>query len=431
MPQPASRNLPRPPEVPWWGDALRCLLYPSFWVATKAGLRMYIRGREHLRNLPGTIILTTHKCHWDVFAIFSALVTASRLRGPLGRVSVVGTEVLYEPGVPAGMGVRRPRWLSRLVYRLNLGPVMHGLRWYAIPWGHRRLLRSHLTDVVELLGNAPLKDLFCDPPDDRFPSVPADTPVGSVIEWDYLDALYRLEPFSVFRPEVEEVLRQRHRDRIADSLALFASLLDHGAAVAISPEGRRSRDGRIGNITSGALQILQQTQRNAVVLPLNITYDLLTTGRIRTFIAFGQPLRGVRDMDQDRYKTEVARALATLGTVTLGQLAARAVRSHARNGTSELPEAELKEEVMAEARSLADRGFEVDPMLAGGREFERRWNRFVDFSRREGLVHRRNGLVRFDPDTVLDDDFSGRFQARPWTFACNELESVINASEDR
>jgi len=431
MPQSGSKDGFRPPDPPWWGKAHRLLLYLSFWALAKVRLRLYVRGLDHLRNLPGTIVLSTHKCHWDAVAILSTLLVRSGFRGPLGRVSVVGTEVLFEPGVLAGLAVRRPQWLNRLVYRVNLRPVMHGMRWYPIAWAGRRLLRSHLTDVVELLGDLPFKEVFLDPADAGFPSVPPDTPVGSVIQWAYRDALYRVEPFSVFRPEVEEVLRQRHRARIADSLAFSASLLDHGEAIAISPEGGRSRDGYIRDIKSGPLQILQQTQREAAVLPLNVTYDLMTTGRIRAFLAFGPPLHGVRDMDRDRYETEVIRALATLGTVTLGQVASRAIRRHAKNERYEIPEAELKDAVIADARSLADRGLEVDPLLTGGREFERRWNRFVAYCRREGLFERCDGILRFDRAKVLDESLSGRFQTRPWVFACNELESMLGASEGR
>jgi len=58
--------------------------------------------------------------------------------------------------------------------------------------------------------------------DYQFPDVEPGARIESVIAWDHRAVLYRREPFSVFRPEVEAVLRERHGARIADQLQAFA-----------------------------------------------------------------------------------------------------------------------------------------------------------------------------------------------------------------
>jgi hypothetical protein len=288
-------------------------------------------------------------------------------------------------------------------------------------------LRNHLTDVLNLCGDLPLKDVFREPTSFFPSSVSADTPVSSIIQRTYRDALYRREPFSVFQPAIERVLWERQRERIHASLALFAAVLDSGGTIMIAPQAL-SLDGRINHIRSGALQIVQQTRDDPVLLPVNLTYDFMTTGRVRAFLAFGSSLRGVREWNRDRYESEVAHAIAALGTATLGQVAARILVHHAKNGRHEIPEAEFKSRVRSDTLTLADDGIAVDPLLMGSRGFERHWDLFIAYCRRERLLENRDGVLYFDPGFIHEERSEQRPQGHPFVFNANELESLLEAS---
>jgi hypothetical protein len=400
----------------------------AFWLLVKARLRTHVRGLEHVGNLPGTIIVSTHPSDFDAFLGLGMLLVASRCRGPLSRTWVVANEDVFAPGVFSIVGVERPRWVSRFLYRLDLSRLLLAIRYAPIPFAQLRLLRSHLTDVADLLGDLPLEDVFRESPSRWFPDVEPGARVESVIVWDHRAVLYRREPFSVFRPEVEAALRERHGARIADHLQAFAGLLDDGEAIVMAPQAR-PWDGFIRNLKSGALQIAQLTQRDPVLLPMNLSYDLMTTGRARAFTAFGPLIHGVRDFERDRYKNAVARALAVLGTVTLSHVAGWVLCGLARNGEGEIAESELKAQVRAEARSLGDKGLTLDPVLGEGPSFERRWNRFMAYCRRERLVVERGGVLQFDPAAVLAPLPADRVQVHPWQFYSNELESFLDTAE--
>jgi hypothetical protein len=155
----------------------------------------------------------------------------------------------------------------------------------------------------------------------------------------------------------------------------------------------------------------------------------MTTGRVRTFVAFGPLIHGVRDFERDRYENAVARALAVLGTVTLSHVGGRVLCGLARNGEGEIAESELKARVRAEAQGLGNQGLTLDPVLSEGPSFERRWNRFMAYCRRQRLVVERGGVLQFDPAAVLAPPPADRVQVHPWQFCSNELESFLDTAE--
>lgn len=418
----------RAPQPPWWGDVLRAAVYAGFWVAAHVIFRIRPRGLENLHNTPGTIFVGPHKRDSDGMIGIPGAFWKCGGRGALRRSAVVSGEHVFQPGFLAGYVVRRPQWLRRLLYPLNLTRVMEAMRWYPIPQGRRRYLLSHLLDILEWRGDLPLSEVFREAPEQFLPQAPPGARIQSVLGWLYCDALYTYYDFSIFVPDIEAGLRERHGARIEACLQRFAAVLNDGGALFLAPDGTLSPDGRFGRMKSGLPQIVERTTNGAILTPATITYDFMTTGRMTVFGVFGRPLRVDGSWPVEQLEAELRRAILAPTTVTLGQLAARALQERAAGGVREVEERMLKAELQAAAQQMARDGFEVDERLLDPAAFERRWRRFLAYCERHGLAQRSNGILRFDPEQVLGKQ--GR-PVSPWVYSANELAGLLDARREQ
>ncbi len=404
--------------------------------------RVRVRWIGGLGGIPGTIWLGHHKSDFDGLIGMPVAYWWNRNRDSHARAIVVSGEHVFQPGFLAGYLVRRPRWLSFLLYHVRVDRILKAMGWHPIPQGRRRYLVSHLIDILENHGNLPLSEVFVDSPGqgvatpcpsrkDCVPGAPPGARIRDVLGWKYRDDLFRLCEFSIFEPRIAEGLRQIHKDRIAASLSLFTETLNKGGTLFLAPNGSLSSDGRMGPFKSGLSQIVEGATREVILAPCNITYDLMSTGRRTAFATTGVPLRGVEAWLRERLEEEVRRAILVGTTVTLGHLAARALRERALRGDQEAEEKLLKAEVRDQAQKMAQEGFMMDDRLLKPRSFDQRWRRFLAYGKRKGLFLGSNGALRFDPAYVLSESVSKNGRVKPWVFCANELEALVEAHGSR
>ena len=424
------------PQVPWWGRLLRCIIYTTFLLVSRAMFRVRFRLIGGPGGLSGTIFLGHHKSDFDGLIGLPVAYWANRNSDSLSRAEalrarartvVVSGEHVFQPGFLAGYLVRRPRWLSFLLYHVRVDGILKAMGWHPMPQGRRRYLVSHLIDILESHGNPPLSEVFVDSPEDRVAGARPGARIRDVLKWKYRDDLFRLCEFSIFEPRIAESLLQRHKDRIAASLSLFTETLNNGGTLFLAPNGGLSSDGRMGPFKSGLSQIVEGATRKVVLVPGNITYDLMSTGRMAAFVTRGAHLRGVEAWPRERLEEEVRRAILAATTVTLGHLASRALRERALLGDQEAEEKVLKAEVRDQAHKMAREGFIVDDRLLKPRSFDQRWRRFLACGKRKGLFLGINGVLHFDPECVLSESVSKKGRVKPWVFCANELEALVEA----
>jgi len=305
---------------------------------------------------------------------------------------------------------------------------MEAMRWYPIPQGRRRYLVSHLLDILEWRGDLALSEVFREAPEHFLPQAPPGARIESVLGWAYCDALYTYYDFSIFVPEIEAGLRERHGARIEAGLQRFAAVLNNGGVLFLAPDGMLSPDGRFGRMKSGLPQIVERTVNGVILAPATITYDFMTTGRMTVFGVFGRPLRVDASWPAARLEAELRRTILALTTVTLGQLAARALQERAVSGAYEVEEHVLKAELQAAAQQMARDGFEVDERLLDPARFGRRWRRFLAYCEGKGLARRENGVFQFDSEQVLGKEGA---PVSPWMYSLNELAGLLDARREQ
>jgi 1-acyl-sn-glycerol-3-phosphate acyltransferase len=406
------------------------LLTAAFWALDRARFRVCLHGLERFTNQPGTLVVSNHKSDSDVLLLGPALRRAFRERGPVGRMAFVAAEQMFQPGYVSAYLLPGPRWLQRLVHPANLSAALQALRAYPVPRSGRRLLAAYLHEILEEEGDLPLRRVFRGDPRRIVPDLDPDATISEALQWPHQRAVWRYCRLSVFRPEVARRLRRRHVEEIHACLDCFASILDHGDSVFIAPEGSLSDDGRFGGIRAGLGRLVQRTGRSLTLLPTNVTYDPMGSGRPRAFLSIGRELRAGVDWSADRVDRIVDRAIRELTTITLPQLIAPHLlgRSGEADGITE-DEGRFKRRLYERARALAERGLLVDRRLLDAEAFDRRWRELLRYARRQNLLESHEGRIRC-PDAGGSPSGNGTPSrsagraASVWAYYANELESV-------
>ena len=416
-------NAPRPP---WWGKLLRKFLAKAFWAVGHTVFDVKVRGLEHVENEPGTVVVSNHKSDWDIILLSPALYRAARGEGPFGNLSFVAAERMFEPGYFSTDLIKRPLWLSRALHQVNLSAVLNALHAYPIPQAHVRKLRAYLWDLLEMEGNLPLEQVVRPAPQRLLPGLPVGARIKDALRWRYRRELDLEYDFSIFPPTLERQLRERHIHRALACLGRFAAVLDEGDAVFFAPEGGLSLDGAFKEIKAGLHRVVRSARRPVTLLPVNLTYDLMTLGRQRVFLSIGPPLRGIAE--REALKSETKQAIMSLSTATLGQLASHALQTLASQGRDAVEAHALTAQLQAQARELAGRGVHVDGRLLESRPFLYRWQAFVAYCEREGLLKNEGEWLRFDPRRVLNETGDNRRRAPSWIYSANEFDALIQSS---
>ena len=405
---------------------MRWVVYGMFWLMGRALFRVRVRRGERPEPGQAKIYVGHHKSDLDGLLVMPTTYWSPHIADEVARGGIVAGEHIFQPGFLAGYVVRNPRWLSFLLYPICLDKVMRAIGWYPIPQARKRYLLSHFLDILSVEGDLPLSEVFLHDPARHVPGAGPDARFRSVLGWSYRDPLFTMCGFSIFKPDLRYALTQRHKARVAASLAVFTAILNQGGALGISPHGFMSRDGRMSRIKSGMSQIIDSAEREVAVLPGNLTYDFMSTGRKTVFVASGRTLYGVNGWSRERLEGEVRQAILAATTVTLGHLAARVVREHAAEGEHEIDETAFRAEIHARAQRMARDGYAVDERLLRPGPLSRRWRRFLTYCRRRSLLQRRGKVLQFDPGQVIVDPAESE-RVSPWVYSLNELDALVEA----
>ncbi len=296
-------NLRHPRELAYW------LVQNFLLVCFKLTMRVQLYGGEHyLPPAPATILLGGHKRDWDplIFAI-SLYYQRGWWRPDDRRMAFTGREDMFTPGFLAEIvGYREwPRWAQWVLDHTALKPIIGPLRAYPIARFRECNLRHYLFEVLREQGNLPLTHIFRDEFLDALDCWAAERThrpgrsrhrpsremrISDVLPWAYRDFLMQRLHRRFLLPEQWQRYKALQREKVQQQIQALAAALRQGDTLWLAPEGSTSQDGSIRRVRTGLTRLLPLIPPGTRLLPANITYDFMTTGRMRACLALGPAL---------------------------------------------------------------------------------------------------------------------------------------------
>ncbi len=330
----------RPREFFYW------LVQNLLFLVVKLRMRVQIVGGEcyapkgwhDAPAAPATLLLNGHKRDWDMLVLAPHLYYLRGWWRPDGRrMAFAGREDMFTPGffVEIVGGWEWPRWAQYLFERLSLRPIITPLRAYPILRVPQFSLRHYLFEVQREQGDLLLGDVLSEEMLERLdrqsaalarrkrnitPRPSRELHISEVLTWGYRDALMPYLRQRFLLPQRYSEYKERQRLKLARQLQALAGVLKRGDTLWLAPEGRITPDGAVRHILSGVGQLLALAPPGTRVLPTNISYDFMTTGRARVCISIGPPLTALERLSRAGLGERVKTAITRQTVVTMSML---------------------------------------------------------------------------------------------------------------
>ncbi|HEY7126383.1 MAG TPA: hypothetical protein VH540_20750 [Ktedonobacterales bacterium] len=323
----------RPRELFYW------LVQNLLRLVVRLRMRVQIIGSErYIPPAPATLLLSGHKRDWDMLVIAPHLYYLRGWWRPDGRrMAFAGREDMFTPGffVEIVGGWEWPRWAQYVFERLSLRPIITPLRAHPILRVPQFNLRHYLFELQREEGDLLLGDVLSEELLERLdrqsnalarrkrkaaPRPSRELHISEVLTWGYREALmpYLRQRFLLPRRYTE--YKERQRLKLARQLQTLADVLKQGDTLWLAPEGRITPDGAVRHILSGVGQVLDLAPPGTRVLPVNISYDFMTTGRARACICIGPPLTALAGLARAELSERIRSAITRQTVVTMSML---------------------------------------------------------------------------------------------------------------
>jgi len=414
------------------------LVYNLIGLVFRLGIKPFfdlqIDGMEHYSESPSSLIVANHKRDLDSVLIASVFYYHEGFLNPSTPVSFMGDENLFQPGFLADW-IKGPKLLKKALQPLSLNHVLQWLNAYPIG-----KLNFHSVPVHEALRIIQEKD---DDPELRevieekaLERLLGDTSFGS--PYMKISEFFEKEGYprkkiksSYFKSEFRKAVKQTKLGAVKEQLGKFIELLNQGAILYITPEGRLSQDGMLGQLKDSLLILIDEAETEVVVVPTNITYDFLTDGKTRIFVQAGEEMKGLDQLDRKEKSKKLRRRILGLTTINLGQLASYHLVEAQETGRMKVGEKELRSQVNDYLELFNASAFNVDESLSEPEGVEERWESFVNYCRKRGVfaVEEDRGeegrIFELDSDLGYDRDTAPRgYRRDPVKYCANELKGL-------
>ncbi|HEX6800240.1 MAG TPA: hypothetical protein VF116_21180 [Ktedonobacterales bacterium] len=411
----------------------RLALAGTFVAATHLLYDIELHGLEHDAGLPRTYFAITHKRDLDSVAPVPLILAHRGWSALAGDVRFAMRADSMERGFLARM-VLRPRWFSRLLRPIGVGPVLRGVGIYPIyslrirpaeEWLREALWADGGGTVGEWLAPAFVAHLASAVGDD--PARLAEAPVARLLAWRYHLPLQDYIGQEIFAGAARRRAERRAIEAVKRTLAEQAEWLWQGGSIYSAPEGKFSPDGHFSPITGGFHRVLRAAPAETRIVPVAITYDYMTTGRTRMFIDLAPAIERAPSLAPRAFDTALRdswRQAACFHCTLLGAefLAERAGATFTTD--------ELTQDIHRRARALLAAGRHVDERLHSPRGARHRARGFLAYARRHELVRpARDRDGRWDvlpPRPMPPVPLGGvGYPLAPLAYARNELEEML------
>jgi 1-acyl-sn-glycerol-3-phosphate acyltransferase len=240
---------------------------------------------------PRTLVVSSHQSDDDVPVLVTCLYRPAHglwRRGP--RLHFAVRDDLFGPGFFAGYPRGLPRPLRRLLFPVNVGPLLrrylpcHPIR-SATTMRVVELVRDHPEEPLDTLLPLELAQALRR----RASEIGAEPRLArDVLSGDYADILWTTVGADAVTGSAAAASWARRRAAAMDDFRALVELVRGGGALTIFPEGRPSPDGTLGPVLGGIGAIVRRARPRAVV-PVALGYDPLVPGRPHAFLGIGEP----------------------------------------------------------------------------------------------------------------------------------------------
>lgn len=411
----------------------RLALAGTFVAATHLLYDIEIHGLERDAGLPRTYFAITHKRDLDSVAPVPLILAHRGWSALAGDVRFAMRADSMERGFLARL-VLRPRWFSWLLRPIGVGPVLHGLGIYPIyslrirpaeEWLREALWADGSGMVGEWLAPAYVTHLAAALDDD--PVRLAALPVAQLLAWRYHLPLQEYIGQDIFAGKARRRAERRAVESVKRTLAEQSEWLWQGGSIYSAPEGKFSPDGRFSPITGGFHRVLRGAPAETRVIPVAITYDFITTCRMRMFVDLAPTIECAPSLAPRAFDATLRDAWRQAARFHCTLLGAGFLAERGGAGAHFTTD-EFAEHIGQRARALAGAGRHVDGRLLSPRGARQRARGFLAYARRHALVRqaRDGGWEALPPRPMPSVPLGGvGYPVAPLAYARNELEEML------
>ena len=416
------------------GTLFTNLVAVSSYIGTRALFDIRVHGLHNFSVSPSTIIAISHKRDLDEIIIPSTLHFRKTLFRPRLRMWFATRDDAFDRGF-LSTHFRLPRLLGRPMYTINLSPVMAAFRAKPISRLSGIRVGKIVRDVYTCEGNVALKDVLNAQWITKLASLlPSpvnsnlnDTRLRDFLSYDYRVLHVQEGDLSMLKSHVLERIRPLLLDKVNSQLNCFSNILNEGGILFFTPEDEHSPDGRFGPIRSGLHRVIRTAQADVRILPINITYDFVTVGRMRIHITIGPEITNLKGLTNNEFETLVQIVITKLGVINMGQLASCYLLRMAHENSEVITKELVAKEVLSQAQKLRSLGLSVDDSLVDQGAFAKRLDKFIKYClRKHWLRAGTDGRLIVNKEAVLNSCQSC-YRDHPIRYSYNELMTHLSA----
>ena len=402
------------------------------------GIRSYcgveIIGLNNYTGSPSTLVVSNHKRDLDMLVIAPALHFGDSFPRSLVRPYFAARDDEFAPSFLATY-YNLPQWLNRIIlYKLDISPVMYAFRAYPMRQAHAATTNQALRETLLMEGNAELGKVAQESwlqrsadsleiPIDRLKSMT----IRDLMSWRYLKILRQKADSSMLQGNLCRRMRLFQGRAIRKQLEYFAELLSQGKTLFLAPEGELSSDGMFCPIRGSHHRLIKMSRRTVKILPMNISYDFMTTGRMKVFLNIGREIPDMKELSKAELELRVKDSLLKLAVVTMSQIGSYSLYREAAQGNDILIEENWQQQLVNLAQKTEEVGLGVDKALLNERFLRKNIKSFVNYCLRKGqLAEVSPGRLRINREIILNNSSAG-YSQNPVHYCHNEFSSLLGS----
>ncbi len=410
------------------------LVATAFHIGIRSISKVEIIGLKNYTGSPSTLVISNHKRDLDMLVIGPALHFGDRFPRPMVRPYFVAREDEFAPGFLATY-YNLPRWLNRtILYKLNISPVMYAFRAYPMRQAYAFSTNQAFREVLQLEGNVELGTVV----QESWLRNSADSlglpinllksmAIKDFMNWRSLRVLRQKADSSMLQKNLCRRMRLSQGRVIRRQLEYFANILNRGKTLFLAPEGELSPDGKLCPIRGSLNRLVKMSRQAVKILPMNISYDFMTTGRMKIFLNIGQEILDTERLPKAELECWVKDSLLKLNVVTMSQIGSYSLYREATKGNDVLLEESWQGELASLAQKVEKAGLVVNRALLEERTFNRNFTDFLGYCLRNGqLASTSPGKLQINRERILDTSSIG-YVTNPVYYCHNEFKTLLGS----
>ncbi|MCF7890881.1 1-acyl-sn-glycerol-3-phosphate acyltransferase [Candidatus Bipolaricaulota bacterium] len=412
------------------------LLYNLIGISLRLGIKPFfdlqVDGLDNYSESPSSLVVANHKRDLDSVLIASILYYSNGLLPPSTPISFMADENLFQPGF-LGNWIKGPRLLKKALQPLSLGFILKKL--HAHPIGkldfHSVPVHDALRIIKENDDDHELREIIKEEAlEDLLESSSFGSPDMTISEFFEREGYPRKKIDSRnFKSEFRKAVKKSKLGAVKDQLTKFIQLLNDGAMLYITPEGTLTQDGMLGPLKDSLLILIDEANTDVTVVPTNITYDFMNTGKTRIDVNIGEEMRGLEEYDRKERSSRLRKTILGLTTINLGQLASYHLKAAKEAGRDEIRLSEIQDKVLADLEYFERQNYNLDDQLSDRERIERRWRSFINYCLKRGILEKEGSgsysdeeVLALSPDLGYDRTRIPRgYRRDPVNYCANEI----------